>query len=394
MAFVSYIGDIITFSLPNDFTLPIRIKSASKEEFRTALYLVDNILKSQDSLCINEFSNSKIKDIQVEYERQLDNLNKYHQGEINKLKNDITKKENLLVNATASNDTIHQQYIEENKRALLQHKEAQQHLISQIESSNERERNFMNTNINRLFQENKELNEKLQIRNTIQQNSSKKGTEGEKDFSQLVLEKKGWNLINTSKEGHSADFLLHIYDVQTRFEVKNYSGNIPTKEVEKVRRDMINHHETDICIFVSLGSGIVGFPSMSFEWTSSNQFILYVPEFYNSNMNVILDFIEIIIKTIKPYRSLLKTNSNNNHYHLIEKAMPHLHNVISNSVKKINQFNLDKKTLQNAVETLISNDESLMAAIKHELETVISVLSGVVNEEKVKKPKRARKGGS
>ena len=68
MAFVSHIGDIITFCLPNDFSLPSRIKSSTKEEFRTALNIVDNILKSQDNLCINEFSNSKIKDIQKEYQ--------------------------------------------------------------------------------------------------------------------------------------------------------------------------------------------------------------------------------------------------------------------------------------------------------------------------------------
>lgn len=110
--------------------------------------------------------------------------------------------------------------------------------------------------------------------------SSEKGKAGEMDLDQLALQYTSWPpLENTSKIDHSCDRQAKIYGYKVMFETKKYSEEVGTKEVTKFLRDMNEHPDAVMGVFISYNSGIVGKKANGFiqmEWNEKNQLLLYI----------------------------------------------------------------------------------------------------------------------
>jgi len=127
--------------------------------------------------------------------------------------------------------------------------------------------------------------------------SSEKGKQGEKEFDDLTAEyMPGWGeLKNTSKIPHSADWSCIIRKCYTLFEIKNYGSDVPRDEVEKFVRDMEQHSDAALGVFISLQTPIRGKKSGNFiavEWTSKSQMLIYINSFNSHSVKDVFDFID------------------------------------------------------------------------------------------------------
>jgi len=141
--------------------------------------------------------------------------------------------------------------------------------------------------------------QELKIRRELEKSfvSSEKGKQGEKEFDELTEQYTIWpKLTNMSKTSHGTDRACKIRNCETLFEIKNYSSDVPTSEVVKFERDMEEHQNCPLGVFISMKTNIVGKKSGNFistSWTSKNQLLIYINSFYTHSPEDILGFIDI-----------------------------------------------------------------------------------------------------
>ena len=256
--------------------------------------------------------------------------------------------------------------------------------------------------IERVRLDNKELQTSLQQRQSIQNNSYKKGKQGESTFEALALERKGWHLENTSSKGHYPDFHFILQETDIGFEIKGHDSTaksaVPSKEVIKLRRDLRENPEIDVGVFISLHAKVTGIEGISLEWTSTHQLILYIPTFFDYDTGTVFHFLELIFLTVKPYRFLLRKNENQAEVvtlrEKVDRAITYANNSLLRITQSMNTFQLDVRAVQDRLDDMISHTRANMAAQKEELVALMSVLSGkdIPAEEEiaVKKTKRRK----
>lgn len=150
--------------------------------------------------------------------------------------------------------------------------------------------------------------------------------------------------------------------------------------MEKLRTDMREHPETDVGVFVSLNTPITGFSGISLEWTPTNQLILYIPNFLQQDMDLVLHFVDILFQTVKPYRSILAENVEKNEFPIykerIDRAIVYAQNGIARITAAMAQFIKDVKALQDKIDDMTSHTKTNLAAQKEEIQSMIAILTG------------------
>ena len=146
-----------------------------------------------------------------------------------------------------------------------------------------------------------EQEEKLRASMKVVLGSTDKGKQGEREFDELVEQYTSWGtLVNTAKTAHSADRQGKIRQCDVRFEIKNYSGDVPSVEVAKFERDMEENADCPLGVFISLKTGIAGKKSdgfMTIKWTSKSQMLVYINNFYMHSVEDCLKFIDVCADT-------------------------------------------------------------------------------------------------
>lgn len=92
----------------------------------------------------------------------------------------------------------------------------------------------------------------------VNENSSKKGDEGENWlYNECHRQFKSASVEHVGKQAHMGDFTVKEGNIMGMIESKNYSRNVKKSEVEKFERDMRDNDDFSYGIFCSLKSGIV-----------------------------------------------------------------------------------------------------------------------------------------
>jgi hypothetical protein len=127
--------------------------------------------------------------------------------------------------------------------------------------------------------------------------SSSRGKQGEEEFETIVSRCVSWPpMINMSKTSHGTDRRCKIRNCNSLFEIKNYTDDVPSKEVVKFERDMEENQDCPLGVFISLNTNIVGKKSGNFitiTWSSKSQLLLYINSFYSHTPEDIITFIDI-----------------------------------------------------------------------------------------------------
>jgi hypothetical protein len=365
-------GTLYTFLFPQDYCFPRRITQASQEDCMLAFDLAEKILATQEKYCLEEFAASISKDLSKQHEETIQSLTQKQRQEVldqeKQFRKTLTQLEVSLERATCSQDAIRTQYLEEAERRIAQQKESDLLLIQHLKQELEQYR-----------QEKKELETKLQARTIVQQNASRRGRDGEERFEALAKERKGWTLVYSGDKGHSADYQCTLYNIQICFEVKDYTHVVPAKEVEKLRRDLREHPETDVGVFLSLNTGISGISTIQLEWTPTNQLLIFLPMFLQQDIDMFFHFLDLMFQIVKPYRTILASCEQNDDALLkerIDRTLVYAQNGLARITQTISQFQIDVRALQDKVDDMTSHMKTNMAAQKEELQSLLAILTG------------------
>ena len=136
-------------------------------------------------------------------------------------------------------------------------------------------------------------------------NSTTKGIISENHIENLLNNiYKSAEIIRTTDESKSGDFIMKLDNMSILFEIKNYNRNIPSHEVLKFERDI---SEKNICgIMMSINTGICNKYNYQIDITSNNNICLYIHD-----MNYDHEKIKLGVDIITNLYSKLKPNSKN-----------------------------------------------------------------------------------
>lgn len=137
---------------------------------------------------------------------------------------------------------------------------------------------------------------------------------------------------------HSMDILIkQLGQIDIRFDIKDYSTNVPTKEIQKFKNDI----QYNMChgILISDKSGIATKKNYSFD-VIDNKYIAFYVSHGNSHLNNLPD----IISFIRCLESIITTNSG---IHISQNSIEIIQKELSHYISCIDTI---KSNLQNSIQ--------------------------------------------
>jgi hypothetical protein len=263
-----------------------------KRTLENTLQEKDNAMKAFE-LNINNLIQKAMETTNKRHVEEIDRLMNQYNKEKTRFENSIQKLEDMLQNEKASYHTLLRE--EKTRHEMLKKEE-----ILRLESSNK----MLIENMRTLYMSDKEKLEKdllesqekikeLQESIKTSQASVIKGVVGQNDFFELIKEYTTWTGIeDTSKTSHAADLRGYIDKIETMFEVKNYTSDVPTKEVVKMIRDLETHSNISYGVFVSMNTGITGKKKpIEFQWTAHGQLCIFVSNLLKQDLEMVFNYI-------------------------------------------------------------------------------------------------------
>lgn len=399
-------GNVLSFLVPSTFVLPPRFYTMTPPDLMTALLLTERLLEQQATLSLEEHDSKQVLAQRQQHQKELaglqrqeqelrQQLERQHAQEIRNwdeqkklLGKQIAELETSLQRASASYDSLRTQFQDEADRRVAQKETDLQRLIDHLRKELDLER-----------ADRKEREGKLLALQTVHQNSSKKGREGEQQFETLCSDLMGWTLTYSGKTGHAADYVAQMHGLQVRFEVKKYNYTVPTKEMEKFRRDLQEHPETDVGVFLSMETLLTGMQDVQVEFTPTHQVVFWIPKFLHTEMALVLNWVDCCIQLTKPYRKLLQQqNQGDEHSRLkeiVQRVILACQSTIGHATEQQRALEVDRRGLQDRLDTLIKNQTLFLTTHTKEVQMMLSLLTGqeaaapVEQTAVVDKPKRA-----
>jgi predicted transport protein len=350
------------------------LMSCSMEEFELILALSSEALKTlRQSTCSIQFQeilNTKILELnsqkqnefeklQFEFERKKNSEQIVLQRKVQELQTNLEQSiqsyqalNQNFMNLQGSTQTNFEKYLhsslESQKKSIEQnHTKVEsiykQQISSLQESLNEYTKKAMSNNV-----------------------SSNKGKSGEQSFDSLVETFTTWKIEDTSKTPQSCDRFGEIRGCKTLFEIKNYSYNIPRKEVDKFKRDLEVHTDCPLGIFISLNTMIIGAPQEFFytEFTSSNQLLIYVQQFNsydNETLFSVLNSLVEIALLLHKKSSILEEDSG------LQRKVDSLKPILQNEILMISKIITE---VQGNTKFLVETIQKQNSSLKHNLEKI------------------------
>ena len=246
---------IINIVVPISWTAPEILCTLNSEENAFILNTGSEMIKEARSLVaglsqkeiynkIREESKSEIQKLEFDLlvEKQLGNKSieqssKIYESQINGLQKQISELNKQLTEQINNNKFIIQQEVEKEKdkyKVLLEDKNKQVLRITE---------NY----------------EKFLKQNTENKSSKKLGDEGEDNFmllSETFKDFVGYKIEKKSHQGHKGDFHLFFEKFNVLVDLKNYTGKVQKKELEKIEHDLSINDTMDFAWLISYESSV------------------------------------------------------------------------------------------------------------------------------------------
>ena len=145
-----------------------------------------------------------------------------------------------------------------------------------------------------------ELREKIDTINNITDVSTKKGQEGEDwVYNELVRQFKSAQVDDCHSKGHKGDFTITEGDMKGMFESKNYTKNVPKREIIKFKKDIENNADLRYGVLLSLKSGIVNHTDLCLEFCGEKP-IVYLHDVREEpfKIKVAYNICQLILKNV------------------------------------------------------------------------------------------------
>ena len=356
----------------------------------------NNVLEQDNEYELKKMVDKKIIEKTNELSKQVTDLAE----ENNNLKNKLNEKnkENKVINddielERKKNDKLEQLYNNTDKQynyKLKQQKEEDIIKINKLENKldkkdneikllNEQKNNEIKILNEKKYDEIKLLNEKLYQTSGMSNNSQRRGVIGE-NITENQFIPDGWNVITKAKIKNSGDHELinPVSENKICVDSKNYSNNVPSKEVSKLVSDVITT-DSDGGIIISHNSGI------SFDQKPLNtidlKFLSSKPILFicNSNQIPINQIKELIIMFDTIITSIKGDNNNYNNNIIIKKkiinTIQSLNESMTNLMKIKESLNKQKGSFEYWHNNIIKNSDKL----ENEINAIISNIQKDIN---------------
>lgn len=308
----------IIFIVEKDKKIPDEFLESTPDFLLDIMWIAKKIVRLSDEVKSNK---EHVADLQ-NYRNELENMRNEYERTImterstkRKLEQSIQEKDNAMkifeqnINRLIekSTENIEKRHGEEMNRLIKQNTEDKARLetskreeIMRLEISHktfiENMRQFYNADkekIERDLKESFERVKELQESIRLNQVSAIKGSVGQNDFFELVKEHTTWTgMEDTSKTSRAGDLRGYIDKVETMFEVKNYTSDVPSKEVVKMIRDLETHSNIAYGVFVSMNTGIAGKKkTIDFQWTAHGQLCIFISNLLKYDIEFVFNYI-------------------------------------------------------------------------------------------------------
>lgn len=262
-------------------------------------------------------SRNQQKDIYLQEQEQFSKRLTSMREQINQEHRDIyLSKENQLQQLSSMNDTLRQQIAEIQSSTSKQIAEIQSITKTQYDS-------IINEKNTRIAEYQSRLAEKDAIITEFrskQIDNTRSVTRGEIGEN-LVIERlrqhwnHDWDFTKSAKESASMDIAVFhaLYDIKGGIEVKNFTGAIPKRDIDKFKRDLVLREDYMFGIMISLNTGISNYPDFHIELCSQTQ----KPRIFVGNANQQKDIFCILESFLKYFFYRQKQDKSHNYQDLL-----------------------------------------------------------------------------
>jgi hypothetical protein len=253
--------------------------------------------------CVEDFYNQEMSEVRANERKKYQELEEKYKESLNVHQEELkTLGERVYQNASLEHEEKYKQLQERCKSLENQYYNLQQNVESDkriemenfntklMSSLNEKEENYRSREdtLRKDYEERLTLernkNSKLQM---IDNNSSRKGKEGEEETEKLLnrLFPKA-EIVKCSSESKRGDFNILLGNMNMMVDVKNYKKNVQKTEIDKFHRDMKENPEYTCGVLLSLESGVCNKEDMSLEVCNERP-IIYIHNFLEDTKKMI-----------------------------------------------------------------------------------------------------------
>lgn len=400
---------LCSFLLPSQWTVPESLKRTSPKEMGAVLDIAANvwerILHGAESVHMKDVLESERMRLVEEWSMKLDVVEKRSglekqcldekwKLELGKLERRISDLQGQLVGSEASCGVLRQQYeglktaisesfhsaldtvkvghVEEVERIRGEYKER----LAEVKAEVDREWTVLR-------------GEQEKLRKSA--SSAKKGALGEQGIRDFIEGYTGWAIMeDSSKTAQATDCVVMIEGIECRFEVKNYSGVVPLKEVTKFGRDMQAHPESKMGVFLSLNTAISGRKGdgvLRVEWSPLGQLLVFVQKFCEQDPVAIASFLENCVGIYKHVEKIVgdggerggsrESGEIEDHY---KGILGQIGVYLEKELVRVGELGLcvghDKKNLLDLIQKQYANYTYQFGQLKSALETLVAIVTG------------------
>ena len=350
--------------------------------------------------------NEQVNKLRSDYDQQIKNLLKEKkkleddatatkleietslQKEIKTLRKQITEKDTELHSLSKSETLIRDQCQSESERLIKIIEEKNSQTLKTIRDSYEQTAKLKEEALKQ--RELKITQKEEELQTVLQRNASSsfRGQDGESYFQTLAESKMKWKLTDTSKIPHSCDYSSVIHKASVFFEIKNYTNDVRQEEVTKFLRDMKEHPEVHVGIFISLNTRIAGKNSslpISIEWIHDSQCAIYIQPFKELDTDHTLALIDQVIKLSGVYNKLIGSKGDHSEETIlqprIDKARVYIEEYITETSALIKRVTNDYKLHKQLVESSYTHTLAVLKTQAAAISTTLEILTGEYKED-------------
>ena len=361
---------MINIVVPFDWQFPEIINTFAPEENVLILSMGSNIIREARNVVaglsqkeiynkIRKESKSEIEKLELDLlvEKQLSNrtleqTNKVYESQINSLQKQIGELNKQLTEQVNNNKSIIQNEVEKEKEKFRVLSEDKYKQVTRITENYE-----------------KHLQQQSETKS-----SKKLGDEGEDNFmllSETFKDFTGYKIEKKSHQGHKGDFHLFFENFNVLVDLKNYTGSVQKKELDKIEHDLSINDTMDFGWLISYESNVSDwnrFPIMC-KWilTDIGLKCIIIVNKLNSNKNP-TDILRSVWNMTNEIHAILSKTKEVDNSELI-KIKERDYNVL----QKI-------KTLQKRLSEMKRNITSMSQTEKDIENDIIDIISMFTNE--------------
>jgi len=317
--------------------------------------------KINDLSIHNQQLQTEVSDLKIAKQIEIDKNSQQLVTHFNQQKQELDElHQKKMLNLRESVQNEYKMVLESKNQEIQQYKHEITENFAKLNEIRNQERQYYDPKLLELNHKNEELNAKLNERNLVYENSSKKGKEGENDILKVLTSLLPNALIeDTHAQARSGDIRIEYLGVQILYENKNFTSNVPKRDIEKFRRD-VKESDAHCGIMCSENTGIATKNDLDIE-IFDNKPLIYLHKTKNNIdkvyiaililANIMEKNIELDLGDIQEVKELIKETEEIQRIYNIQKKN------LNHSLEMNERLKVSNNTIKFKLESILKGDK-------------------------------------